>query len=270
MSVVTRARTLSVRLSTGYRARVVVTTSTSRAHEARARSLYALGAVSSATLLLLVIAERWLVSRYTFPGDIRGAHLGTELMMSHRPWILWEITRVYQQIGRPLIAVGEVLAMGIWLWRSAGRHAAQGLLIVLLASATCGLIKIICGPTPFWVSLYHVGTNFPSGVVTFVTAAFGYVALVAFRQGRRTLASILLLAILGAGPARVLGGQHLPSDALGGYMLGMSWLILASMYLVAPERNRTGGELLLRPRRIRHDDLMTNGDAPVAGEPARA
>ena len=68
----------------------------------------------------------------------------------------------------------------------------------------------------------------------------GYVALVAWRQGRRTVPLVLLIAIIGAGPARVLGGQHLPSDVLGGYMLGMSWLLLAYMYLVGPAGHAEG------------------------------
>jgi len=223
---------------------VVVTRSTPRARDVRTRRrtrrLYAGAVLCSATLLLLVILERWLLVHHSFPGDIWAARLGDQLAWSHDPWPVWAITRVYQQVGRPLVAIGEVLVMLLWLWRAGGRRAAQGLVIVLLASATCGLIKMICGPTPVWVALYHVGTNFPSGVVTFMTASVGYVCLVAWRLGQRTVASILLLAILGSGPARVLGGQHLPSDVIGGYMLGMSWLIIGYMYLVAANNRRQG------------------------------
>jgi len=223
----------------GYGARVVITTSSPQAQR-RTRRAYARYAICSAALLLLVIAERYLLARYTFPGDIRAARLGAQMVTTHRPSLIWDLTRVYQQIGRPIVAIAEVLVMVTWLWRSAGRRAAQGLMIVLLASATCGLIKIICGPTPLWIALYHVGTNFPSGVVTFMTASFGYVAVVAWRQGRRVLPLALVVAIAGAGPARVLGGQHLLSDVLGGYMLGMSWLLLAYMYLVGPNDRAEG------------------------------
>jgi undecaprenyl-diphosphatase len=161
--------------------------------------------------------------------------------MSTKPRLIWDATRVYQQVGRPLVAVGETAVMLTWLWRTAGRRAAQGLIIALLASATCGLIKTICGPTPLWMVLdHHVGTNFPSGVVTFMTASIGYVALVAWRQGGRIVPIALLIAIAGAGPARVLGGQHLLSDVLGGYMLGMAWLLLAYMYLVGPNDHAEG------------------------------
>lgn len=187
--------------------------------------------LSSATLLLLVIAVRWLLSRHPFPGDAWAAQVGA----SPKPWLVYAITRVYQQVGRPLVAIGEVLLMIAWLWRSSGRRAAQGLAIALVASLSCGVIKIICGPTPLWLALHHVGTDFPSGVVTFVTATGGYLVLVARHQGQRVAPAIAIAIIAGAGPARVLGGQHVLSDVLGGYMLGIAWLIVAYLYLAASD-----------------------------------
>lgn len=184
----------------------------------------------SVVLLLAVVAERWLLASHVFPGDPWAARLGE----SHKWWLVWDITRVYQQIGRPLVAIGEVLVMAWWLLRSGSRRTLEGLLIVLLASACCGLIKIICGPTPFWLAQHHVGTNFPSGVVTFTTAAGGYIALVAWRRGRRVMPALLLAVIAGAGPARVIGGQHLLSDVIGGYMLGTAWLLVAHVHVFAP------------------------------------
>jgi membrane-associated phospholipid phosphatase len=125
----------------------------------------------------------------------------------------------------------------VWLGFCAGWREIQGLFIVLLASASCGVIKIVCGPTPLWMVLdHHVGTNFPSGVVTFMTATVGYIAVVAWRLGHRFVPAALGVAILGAGPARVLGGQHLISDVLGAYMLGLAWLLLAYVYLLTPAR----------------------------------
>jgi undecaprenyl-diphosphatase len=184
----------------------------------------------SAALLLLVISMRRLLSLHPFPGDAWAAQLGA----SPKPWVVYAITRAYQQVGRPIIAVGEVLLILAWLWRASGRRAVQGLLIALMASLTCGLIKTVCGPTPLWLALHHVGTNFPSGVVTFVTAVGGYLGALAWRQGRRVAPAVVLVVIAGAGPARVLGGQHLLSDVIGGYMLGLAWLIVAYIYVLAP------------------------------------
>lgn len=185
----------------------------------------------SALLLLAVISERWLLASHPFPGDAWAAQVG----MSHKPQLIWEITRVYQQVGRPLVAIAEVAVILTWLWRSAGRREVQGLLVALLASLSCGVIKILCGPTPLWMTLdHHVGTNFPSGVVTFMTATVGYTALIARRSGHRAVAIGLVVAILGAGPARIAGGQHLISDVVGAYMLGLAWLLAAYAYLRAP------------------------------------
>ncbi|MGH2860960.1 MAG: phosphatase PAP2 family protein [Solirubrobacteraceae bacterium] len=186
----------------------------------------------SAVLLLAVIAGRWLLSSHISPGDPWAARLGE----SHKWWLVWDITRGYQQIGRPLVATGEVLVMIWWLLRNGNRRAIEGLVIVLVASLCCGVIKILCGPTPLWIALHHVGTNFPSGVVTFVTATGGYLALVARRQGRRLMPAMLIAVIVGAGPARVIGGQHLLSDVIGGYLLGSAWLLVAYTYLATPAR----------------------------------
>lgn len=207
----------------------------------------------SAVLLLMVVAVRWLLSRHhAFPGDPWAARLGE----SHKAPLVWTITRAYQQVGRPIPALAEGLVMLVWLWRTAGRRPAQGLLIALMASVCCGLIKTLCGPTPVWVGLHHVGSNFPSGVVTFVTAAGGYLAFVARREGRSVMPAVLLVLIAGAGPARVIGGQHLLSDVLGGYMLGAAWLIAAVTYLVAPDR---------APAAVVHSDLDFYGPA---GDPS--
>jgi membrane-associated phospholipid phosphatase len=211
---------------------VLDTPSIPQSHAARLSRTYAppVWLVCSATLLLLVIGLRWFLSLHQFPGDGWAAQLGA----SHKSWLVYIITRGYQQVGRPIVAVGEVAVMLAWLWHTGGRQSAQGLLIALLASASCGLIKIVCGPTPHWLALHHVGTNFPSGVVTFVTAAGGYLVAVARRQGRTIVPALLIVVIAGAGPARVLGGQHLLSDVLGGYALGAAWLIVAYRYMVRP------------------------------------
>jgi membrane-associated phospholipid phosphatase len=210
--------------------------STPQVHRARIRRSHRSYArygwlLCSAMLLLAVFAVRWLLWVHgAFPGDPWAARLGA----SHKPWLVYALTRAYQQVGRPIPAFAEVVVMLAWLWRTGGRRTAQGLLIALLASVTCGLIKAICGPTPEWLALHHVGSNFPSGVVTFVTGAGGYLGIVARRRGRMIMSVVVVVLIAGAGPSRVLGGQHLLSDALGGYMLGAAWLIVAVIYLVGP------------------------------------
>lgn len=183
---------------------------------------------ASGVLVAAVLAVRLLETHVSpFPWDVWAARVGS----SHKAWLIWELTRVYQQMGRPLVAVAEVLAMLAWCWRSAGRRTALGLCVVLMASLACGAIKTLCGPTPLWLSLHHVGSNFPSGVVTFVTATGGYLAWVAHRQRRRLLSAVLVAIIAGAGPARVLGAQHVATDAAAGYVLGIAGLLWARAFM---------------------------------------
>ena len=186
--------------------------------------------LGSLLLLLIVIAARWRLASGPLPGDTWAARLGK----LPKARLIWRMTRGYQQIGRPVVAVLEVVIMLAWLRCAVDRRAAQGLLIALLASAVCGLIKMAYGPTPLWLSLHNVGTNFPSGVVTFTTATGGYLAAVLWRRGRRIAPAALLVIIIGAGPARILGGQHLLSDVICGYMLGIAGMIAACTYLWRP------------------------------------
>ncbi len=183
---------------------------------------------ASGALVLAVLAVRLLETHVApFPWDVWAARVGS----SHKAWLVWKLTRAYQQMGRPLVAVGEVLVMFAWCWRSAGPRATLGLCVVLMASLACGVIKTFCGPTPLWLSLHHVGSNFPSGVVTFVTATGGYLAWVAHQQGRRLLPAVLVAIIVGAGPARVLGAQHVATDAAAGYGLGLAGLLWARAFM---------------------------------------
>jgi undecaprenyl-diphosphatase len=55
---------------------------------------------------------------------------------------------------------------------------------------------------------------------------FGIVAWFAWHHGRRDAALILGGLVVAMGPARVLASAHLPSDVLGGYLLGGAWLLV--------------------------------------------
>jgi membrane-associated phospholipid phosphatase len=95
------------------------------------------------------------------------------------------------------------------------------------------LLKRLWGPTELFHHVFVTapfpvvgGDNYPSGHVTYAVAIFGYVAVVARRRGATEIAVIAALLVIGMGPARVLAGDHLVSDAVGGYLLGAGWLLL--------------------------------------------
>lgn len=73
--------------------------------------------------------------------------------------------------------------------------------------------------------------SFPAGHVQTYVSIIGFLAFISFtviqRSWPRTLALISSLALIVLiGPARIHAGEHWPSDVLGGYFFGSSWLWL--------------------------------------------
>jgi undecaprenyl-diphosphatase len=192
-------------------------------------------------MVLLVFALHfWLVWVGSFPGDRWAAQQSTAIFT--RPQWVQDITKDYGDLGNPGVAVAVVLILGVWLWFVGGRRAAIALPISCLAVALNALLKTLFGPTPFFMQIHRSGTNFPSGHVAFVTASVGFAGLVALKYRRRWLEAVALLLVLGIGPARVIGGAHLVSDVVGGYLVGMAGALLAYAYLgkaTAPSRRQS-------------------------------
>lgn len=127
-----------------------------------------------------------------------------------------------------------VLIVGAWLWRLVGPRPALLLLLGdLSAEAVAFLVKaLVDRPRPVAGPLEDMvmTASFPSGHVVRATVVLGLLlALLVWRRpGLRlpaTLASGAFLLVLGV--ARVASGEHWPSDALGGYLLGSAWCLLA-------------------------------------------
>jgi membrane-associated phospholipid phosphatase len=132
----------------------------------------------------------------------------------------------------PAIVVGCIGLLLVAMRREPG--ALGGLIIACLAVPLNALMKFAYGPTELWVSSGRGGTNFPSGHASFVTAVIGYFGLLCWRRGSawRLLTLLAAVLVVGVGPARVVGGEHLVSDVVGGYLLGGAMLVLAGVWLV--------------------------------------
>jgi membrane-associated phospholipid phosphatase len=127
-------------------------------------------------------------------------------------------------LGSPVVAVVLVLMLAAILFEAGER---TGALLVVLASAVtavCAAIKPLFGRHP----LQHLApvAHYPSGHVAFVTAVFGMTGLLAAARGRPVLAGCCAIPILGVGPAVLIGGGHVASDVLGGYLLAAAWVLV--------------------------------------------
>lgn len=177
----------------------------------------------SAGLFAVVLGLRaWLQWVGPFPGDRYAIHhySGAD------PGLPSSVIGTFVGIAEPLTVI-VTLAAGTWaLWPRVGARASIGLCLAAVDIVWNALLKAAFGPTPLWSQAHAAGVNYPSGHTSYVTAVFGYLAWVAARQHQRELVAVCILIIVGMGPERVLSGTHLVSDVIGGYLLGLAWLIL--------------------------------------------
>jgi undecaprenyl-diphosphatase len=87
-----------------------------------------------------------------------------------------------------------------------------------------------------YVSFVVDAGSFPSGHILNLTAGLGFACFLAWTLMPRGWArQLVVLAVpiylLALGFARIMSGQHWPSDVLGGYLIGALWLwVCLSLY----------------------------------------
>ena len=162
------------------------------------------------------------------------------------------LNRVVRTLGdvRLLVPVGVLLAAVIWV-KGDRRFAIVCLVAVLALQPSQMLIKqSVDRPRPpeSIVEVRGRGTSpsFPAGHVMSPTLVYGLVAYAALRRERRRAAWVAaLLAVVAflliQGAVNVHLGVHWPSDALGGYLWGLTLLLPAIIADRWPEEPSTGG-----------------------------
>jgi membrane-associated phospholipid phosphatase len=189
---------------------------------AHRRALLLAGVV---VLGLVVVMRAWLDLVGPMPGDVAAADWfvtwspGRSLSPD-----LDSLLDVFDDLATPYVAALTVAAAAAVVWEARGWRWA----VLVPASAAVvvpnAVLKHLFGPTPVYAEQGFNGINFPSGHVTYTTALFGLLAWLAFTRGRRAAGAICLALVVVMGPARVLGGVHLPSDVVAGYGVGLAWL----------------------------------------------
>lgn len=179
--------------------------------------------IAALALLLLVVAlHLWLVWVGSLPGD----HWALAQKMGPHSHLITAYSDFFQ-ILEPAIAIPLFVVAMFLLLRRNRRAEAVGLVIAYCAVPVNEAFKLVLGPSPLWVATHQPGHDYPSGLVAFTTAVFGFLGLLAWRRERRSLSAVALVLVLASGPARVVTGIHLVSDVIGGYLLGGAMLLLA-------------------------------------------
>jgi len=153
------------------------------------------------------------------------------LYAGHEP-LLRAIAHAFTLLGDPTLLIAASLLALLWLWRM--RRGRLGL--ALLAVTLTG--RALSEAQKYWIArarpniephLVVVKTSsFPSGHATSSMIFYLTLALVIAANGRwRFSATAAAVAIsLLVGISRVMLGVHWPSDVVGGWALGMLWVLL--------------------------------------------
>lgn len=183
-------------------------------------------------LLALTIAATIAAARFQrFPGDLEAAGLVQSVTGESVGWAR-VLTR---SVSFPWNLIPLGLTAGL-AWRLAGR---RGLIIAFVSFG--GLLlgepylkPVIARPRPA-ADLVRVfgsssGYSFPSGFGMIFFSMFGYLAVLAWRRltGNIRWGGVLVccLILLIGGSARVALGAHWPSDILGAYLIGLTYVTL--------------------------------------------
>lgn len=128
------------------------------------------------------------------------------------------------------IGVGSFLLLGVWKRRW---FYGISVPVELLAAAVLNLLlkSAFHRPRPQILQLVHEsGYGFPSGHAMLAVACYGFLIVLCLRfakkAGRRVPVCLLAVLVLLIGVSRVYLGVHYASDVVGGYLAGLSWLML--------------------------------------------
>ena len=148
--------------------------------------------------------------------------------------VMWFVT----SIGNQPLMVYIVSTTCLILY--ALRYRVESIVLVLTSAGSTlsgALIKaLVDRPRPsanlVRVSVWLSDKSYPSGHVLIFTVFFGFLLYLLFKRVNRNLTVIVpmiifILLIATIGISRIYLGAHWPSDVVGGYLLGVIWLILA-------------------------------------------
>jgi undecaprenyl-diphosphatase len=199
------------------------------------------------TLILLSalsIGGVWLFAGLTQDVVAREGLAGSDLrilrdVISHRSGILTHLAKAVTTLGLSSVLYTVIAITGLLVFRS--HRSWRPLLLALGVMISGQLVRLVINetiararpPEQLWLA-HPAGHAYPSGHTTTATLGYGIAAalLIAYRRNLRAVAiSIAALLAAAVGLSRVYLGVHWPTDVLGGWLLGLTWLALAATVL---------------------------------------
>ena len=204
--------------------------------------------VCAAAVLMVCVLGLWAYLRYVgpVPGDraiLWHARSRPELRSSH-------LLQFLVDLGSAGVALLTVVIATAVVARAIGALGAATVLLSSSGVVVNEAVRHILGPTPSSEAYFGaLATSYPSGHVVYATTVFGGLAWLAWQHGRRDAAVILAGLVVAMGLASVLSAAHVPSDVLGGYLLGGAWLLIALAVYDAARTREDGHAVAQRASR---------------------
>jgi membrane-associated phospholipid phosphatase len=205
-----------------------------RARPARSAPLAPLALAALCALAMLVL---WALADHVYVLQVRDTALLRDFTQLDSPHV-HAACKVLLGLLDPLLFTIWALAVVLFaLARERPRLALAVAAAMSLAPLSADILKPLMAEPHVTIGFTHIGSaSWPSGHATAATAlAFSAVLVVAPRMRPAALLGALTFMLV-VGVALLIREWHMPSDVLGGYLLGTLWVSVALAAVLASER----------------------------------
>jgi membrane-associated phospholipid phosphatase len=204
-----------------------------RADSARSDATVALLFASACAVAMFAL---WVLAEHVFAFELRDARLLHDFTLLEGGTIGSACARLLSLLEPMLFTIWGLALVLIALARGRARLALGIVVLMSLAPLSAELLKPELAHPHLSVGGSYIGSaSWPSGHATAATALALSVVLVTPKRFRALVAASALVFVLAVGFALLVLAWHMPSDVLGGYLLGLLWAALVVACLRASE-----------------------------------
>jgi membrane-associated phospholipid phosphatase len=195
------------------------------------------GPLLLAAACVVGLALTWMLAALVPATHVKDAVALYDFTRLDRPVIEVPARLLLDLLEPAFFIVWGIALVAVALSHGRKRVALAVALVLSLAPASAELLKpLLAHPHAEVVPLYIKGASWPSGHATAATALVWCVLLVAPSTWRRALALLGMALLVAVGCALLILAWHMPSDVIGGYLLGTLWFALTLVGLRASRR----------------------------------
>jgi undecaprenyl-diphosphatase len=174
------------------------------------------------------LALTWLFAALVPPTHVRDAVVLYDFTRLDRPFVEAPAKALLDLLEPAFFVIWGLGLVLIAYSHGRSRVALVVALVLGLAPLSAELIKPLAAHTHAQVvPLYIKSASWPSGHATAATILAWCAVLVAPASLRRVVALLGVVFVIAVGCALLILAWHMPSDVLGGYLLGTLWFALA-------------------------------------------